>query len=73
MSTAIAADLAKIIELKKKLLRHSKALRETAAGLSAEDKARCDQALAIVQELDDRLGAMSAITLNALPVQGASS
>ena len=73
MSTAIAADLAKIIELKKKLLHHGNALRETSVGLSPEDKARCDQALKIVEELDERLGVMSAITLNALPAQGTSS
>ena len=73
MSTAIAADLAKIIELKKKLLQHSNALRETSIGLSPEDKARCDQALAIVEVLDKQLGAMSALTLNALPAYGASS
>jgi hypothetical protein len=73
MSTAIAADLAKIIELKKKLLQHSNALRETLGDLSPEDKERCDQALAIVAELDKQIGAMSALTLNALPAYGVSS
>jgi hypothetical protein len=73
MSTAITADLAKIIELKKKLIQHSNALRETSIGLSPEDKERCDQALAIVEELDKRLGVMSALTLNALPAHGTSS
>jgi hypothetical protein len=73
MSTAIAADLAKIIELKKKLVQHGNALRESSTGLSPEDRARCDQALAIVEELDKKLDAMSALTLNALPAYGASS
>jgi hypothetical protein len=73
MSTAIAADLAKIIELKKKLVQHGNALRETSVGLSPEDKDRCDQALAIVEELDKQLGVVSALTLNALPAYGASS
>jgi hypothetical protein len=73
MSTAIAADLAKIIELKKKLVQHSNALREISIGLSPEDKECCDQALAIVEGLDKRLGVVSALTLNALPAYGTSS
>jgi hypothetical protein len=70
MSTSVASSLAKILELRKKLIRHRNDLKATAVGLSAEDQARCEQALVIVDELDQRLMAMSSIALAALPAEG---
>jgi hypothetical protein len=70
MSTSIAANLAKILELRKKLVRHRNDLEATSAGLSSEDQVRCRQALTIVDELDQRLMAMSSMALVALPAQG---
>jgi hypothetical protein len=70
MSTSIASNLARIIELRKQLVRHRNDLETTSAGLAPEDRARCQQALLIVDELDQRLMAMSSIALAALPAQG---
>lgn len=70
MSTSVASNLAKILELRKQLIRHRNDLKATSAGLSSEDQARCQQALTIVDELDQRLMAMSSIALAALPAHG---
>lgn len=73
MSTSVAANLAKILELRKKLVRHRNDLEATSVGLSSEDRARCKQALTIVDELDQRLMAMSSMALAALPAQGGAA
>lgn len=70
MSTNVATNLAKILELRKQLVRHRNDLEATSAGLSSDDQARCKQALLIVDELDQRLMAMSSLALAALPAQG---
>jgi len=70
MSTSVASNLAKILELRKQLVRHRNDLEKTSAGLSSEDQARCKRALLIVDELDQRLMAMSSIALAALPAHG---
>jgi hypothetical protein len=70
MSTRVAANLARILELRKQLVRHRNDLEATSAGLSSDDQARCRQALTIVDELDQRLMAMSSLALAALPAQG---
>jgi hypothetical protein len=73
MSTSVASNLAKILELRKQLVRHRNDLKTTSVGLSSEDQARCSQALTIVDELDQRLMAMSSLALAALPAQGGSA
>jgi hypothetical protein len=73
MSTSVAANLAKILELRKKLVRHRNDLEATSAGLSSEDQARCRRALTIVDELDQRLMAMSSMALAALPAHGGAT
>lgn len=70
MSTNVASNLAKILELRKQLVRHRNDLKTTSAGLSSEDQARCEQALLIVDQLDQRLMAMSSIALATLPAYG---
>lgn len=70
MSTSVASNLAKILQLRKQLLRQRDDLKATAVGLSPEDQARCHKALQIVDELDQRLMAMSSAALDALPAQG---
>ena len=70
MSTSVASNLAKILELRKKLVHHRNDLQATAVGLSSADQERCKQALQIVDQLDQRLVAMSSVALDALPVQG---
>src|ERR1041385_3750592 len=70
MSTSVASNLAKILELRKKLVHHRNDLQATAAGLSPEHQERCRQALLIVDQLDQRLMAMSSLALVALPAQG---
>jgi len=70
MSTSVASNLAKILELRKKLVRHRNDLEATSVGLSPEDQERCKQALLIVDQLDQRLMAMSSLALVALPAQG---
>lgn len=70
MSTSVASNLAKILELRKQLVRHRNDLETTSVGLSSEDQARCAQALTIVDELDQRLMAMSSIALATLPAYG---
>jgi len=70
MSTSVASNLAKILELRKQLVRHRNDLKTTAVGLSSEDQARCQQALTIVDELDQRLMAMSSVALATLPAYG---
>jgi hypothetical protein len=73
MSTSVAANLAKILELRKKLVRHRNDIEVTSAGLSSEDQARCRHALTIVDELDQRLMAMSSMALAALPAHGGAT
>lgn len=73
MSTSVASNLGKILELRKKLVSHRNDLETTSAGLSSEDQARCRQALTIVDELDQRLMAMSSMALAALPVHGGAT
>ena len=73
MSTSVAANLAKILELRKKLVRHRNDLAATSVGLAPDDQARCRQALTIVDELDQRLMAMSSMALAALPAQGGAT
>jgi hypothetical protein len=70
MSTNVASNLAKILELRKQLVRHRNDLKTTSVGLSSEDQARCEQALLIVDQLDQRLMAMSSIALATLPAYG---
>lgn len=70
MSTSVTSNLAKILELRKQLVRHRNDLKTTSVGLSSEDQARCEQALLIVDELDQRLMAMSSIALATLPAYG---
>jgi hypothetical protein len=70
MSTSVASNLAKILELRKKLVQHRNGLQETSVGLSPQDQDRCRQALQIVDDLDQRLMAMSSLALDALPAQG---
>ena len=70
MSTSVAANLARILELRKQLVRHRNDLEATSVDLSSDDQARCRQALTIVDELDQRLMAMSSLALAALPAQG---
>ena len=70
MSTSVASNLAKILELRKQLLRQRDDLKATAVGLSPEDQARCQQAVLIVDELDQRLLAMTSAALDVLPAQG---
>ncbi len=73
MSTSVAANLAKILDLRKKLIRHRNDLEATSVGLKPEDQARCKQALTIVDELDQRLMTMSSLALEALPAEGSSA
>jgi hypothetical protein len=70
MSTSVASNLAKILDLRKQLVRHRNDLKTTSVGLSSEDQVCCSQALIIVDELDQRLMAMSSLALAALPAQG---
>ena len=73
MSTSVAANLAKILDLRKQLVRHRNDLEATAVGLPSEDQARCRQALTIVDQLDQRLMAMSSVALAALPAHGGAT
>ena len=70
MSTSVASNLARIIELRKKLVGHRNDLEATSVGLPPDDQERCKQALLIVDQLDQRLMEMSSIALGALPAQG---
>ncbi|WP_157100707.1 hypothetical protein [Rhodoplanes sp. Z2-YC6860] len=73
MSTSVAANLAKILDLRKQLVRHRNDLEATSAGLPPEDQARCRQALTIVDQLDQRLMTMSSVALAALPAYGGTA